>query len=72
MLFLFFARMRRPSRFCKSAIGGHEAREHRRDQLDRVGDGISIVSREYLRIGHEIAMHDGRQFKRKLDRFVIG
>jgi DNA-binding transcriptional LysR family regulator len=53
-------------------LGEREPRQHRRNQLGRIADGTATFPSENFRIGDEVAMHRGWQFKCNLDWFFVG
>ena len=72
-LFIFAAGFRQvicSSELCKSAVRGHEARQHGRDQLRRI-DALPIFACHDLCINDEIPMHRCWQLSGDLDRLVV-
>jgi hypothetical protein len=67
------ARSRRfaSSPFGESAVGGHETREHWRDESGRFDIRLQHLAGERFGIGNKIAMDGGRELDRQLDRLVV-
>lgn len=55
----------------KAAIRSHEPRQHRRDKLTRIADGLTGFARNGFRVGKQISMHGSWQFNADLDWSLV-
>lgn len=63
--------MNRATKLRKAAICSHEPRQHRRDKLTRIADGLTVFACKGFRVRKQISMHGSRQFNTDLDWSLV-